>query len=396
MLKGYLRQDSRKGIRNYALVVYTVECAHHVAREIQYPFRESGAHVIGFHGCAPNDYANEMLQALCTHPNVGAVLIVSLGCENLNKESLKNVVSQSGRPVKTITIQEANGSRSSIAIGQQWLKEQIENLQNTPTVPMQMEELVVGAICGGSDASSGITANPVIGKVFDSILKQGATAIFEETGELIGCEHIMANRAATPELGELLVKTVDKAKNYYMKMGYGSFSDGNAKGGLSTIEEKSMGAYSKSGSSRINGIIKPAIAPNTKGLFLLDVVPDGAPMFGWPNANDNAEIAELIACGSHLVLFSTGRGSVVGSAVAPVIKVCANPETYKQLSEDMDINAGTILEGVETLDDVAKKLEDCIVEIANGELTKSEGLLHQEFQLAYKKFDTLEPGCLPN
>ncbi|TYA89243.1 UxaA family hydrolase [Seonamhaeicola marinus] len=396
MLKGYLRQDGRKGIRNYALVVYTVECAHHVAREIQYPFRESGAHVIGFHGCAPNDYANEMLQALCTHPNVGAVLIVSLGCENLNKESLKNVVSQSGRPVKTITIQEANGSRSSIAIGQQWLKEQIENLQNTPTVPMQMEELVVGTICGGSDASSGITANPVIGKVFDSILKQGATAIFEETGELIGCEHIMANRAATPELGELLVKTVGKAKKYYMKMGYGSFSDGNAKGGLSTIEEKSMGAYSKSGNSKINGIIKPAIAPNTKGLFLLDVVPDGDPMFGWPNANDNAEIAELIACGSHVVLFSTGRGSVVGSAVAPVIKICANPETYKQLSEDMDINAGTILEGMETLDDVAKKLEDCIVEVANGELTKSEGLLHQEFQLAYKKFDTLEPGCLPN
>lgn len=396
MLKGYLRQDGRKGIRNYALVVYTVECAHHVAREIQYPFRESGAHVIGFHGCAPNYYANEMLQALCTHPNVGAVLIVSLGCENLNKESLKDVVSQSGRPVKIITIQEANGSRSSIAIGQQWLKKQIETLQSTPTVPMQMEELVVGTICGGSDASSGITANPVIGKVFDSILKQGATAIFEETGELIGCEHIMENRAATPELGELLVKTVDKAKNYYMKMGYGSFSDGNAKGGLSTIEEKSMGAYSKSGNSKINGIIKPAIAPTTKGLFLLDVVPDGDPMFGWPNANDNAEIAELIACGSHVVLFSTGRGSVVGSAVAPVIKICANPETYKQLSEDMDINAGAILEGEETLDDVAKKLENCIIEIANGELTKSEGLLHQEFQLAYKKFDTLEPGCLPN
>ncbi len=395
MLKGYLRQNGSKGIRNYALVVYTVECAHHVAREIQYPYRENGVHVIGFHGCAPNTYANQMLQALCTHPNVGAVLIVSLGCENLNKEALETAVSKSGRPVKTITIQESRGSRTSITLGQQWLANQIETLQKAPVVAMAITELVVGTICGGSDATSGITANPVIGKVFDSILEQGATAIFEETGELIGCEHIMASRASTPILADLLVKTVEKAKDYYIKMGYGSFSDGNAKGGLSTIEEKSMGAYSKSGNSKINGIIKPAIKPNTNGLFLLDVVPDGEPMFGWPNANDNAEIAELIACGSHIVLFSTGRGSVVGSAVAPVIKICANPDTYQYLSEDMDIDAGKILNGNGTIESVAKELEACVFNVANGELSKSEQLLHQEFQLAYKTFNKLEPGCLP-
>ncbi|TGV00967.1 UxaA family hydrolase [Flavivirga rizhaonensis] len=395
MLKGYLRQDGKKGIRNYALVAYTVECAHHVAREIQYNFRDKGVHVIGFHGCAPNDYANQMMQALCTHSNVGAVLIVSLGCENLNKEALEKQVIASGRPAKTITIQQSKGSRNSIDIGKAWIKQQVEILQNTPTVNMAMDELIVGTICGGSDATSGITANPVIGKVFDSILEQGATAIFEETGELIGCEHIMAERASTPELAKQLVKTVDKAKDYYMKMGFGSFSDGNAKGGLSTIEEKSMGAYSKSGNSKIKGIIKPAICPTTSGLYLLDVVPDGEPMFGWPNANDNAEIAELIACGSHVVLFSTGRGSVVGSAVAPVIKICANPETYNNLAEDMDINAGKILNGEATLNEVADELEQCILNLGNGKLSKSEELLHQEFQLAYKKFNQLEPGCLP-
>ncbi|WP_298487889.1 UxaA family hydrolase [uncultured Maribacter sp.] len=395
MLKGYLRKDGKKGIRNYTMVAYTVECAHHVAREIQYPYRESGVHVIGFHGCAPNDYANEMMQALCTHPNVGAVLIVSLGCENLNKEALEKEIIATGRLAKTITIQESKGSRTSINLGREWVEEQLQVLQKQPLVDMPMEELIVGTICGGSDATSGITANPVIGKVFDSILSQGATAIFEETGELIGCEHIMAERAATPELAKQLVKTVDKAKDYYMKMGFGSFSDGNAKGGLSTIEEKSMGAYSKSGNSKINGIIKPTIAPTTNGLFLLDVVPDGDPMFGWPNANDNAEIAELIACGSHMVLFSTGRGSVVGSAVAPVIKICANPETYTNLVEDMDVNAGKILTGEASLDDVANELEQCVIDVANGELSKSEQLLHQEFQLAYKKFNELEPGCLP-
>lgn len=395
MLKGYLRQDGKKGIRNYALVAYTVECAHHVAREIQYAFRDKGVHVIGFHGCAPNDYANQMMQALCTHPNVGVVLIISLGCENFNKEALEKHILASGRQAKTITIQKSNGSRTSIDLGRQWMEQQVKIMQEAPTVDMAMEELIVGTICGGSDATSGITANPVIGKVFDSLLRQGATAIFEETGELIGCEHIMAERATTPELAKQLIKTVEKAIVYYMKMGYGSFSDGNAKGGLSTIEEKSMGAYSKSGNSKINGIIKPAIRPTKNGLYLLDVVPDGDPMFGWPNVNDNAEIAELIACGSHVVLFSTGRGSVVGSAVAPVIKICANPETYNNLAEDMDIDAGKILNGEATLDDVAEELEQCILNIGNGILSKSEQLLHQEFQLSYKKFNQLEPGCLP-
>ncbi len=396
MLRGYLRQDGKKGIRNYALVAYTVECAHHVAREIQYPFREEGVHVIGFPGCAPNDYANKMMKALGTHSNTGAVLIISLGCENLDKEGLHKAVEASGRPVKTITIQESNGSKASIEQGQAWIKEQVALLQNQETVPMGMDELVIGTICGGSDAASGITANPVIGRVFDSVLEKGSTCIFEETGELIGCEHIMAERAATPELAKLLVKSVDKAKMYYQNMGLGSFSDGNSKGGLSTIEEKSMGAYSKSGNSKIDGIIKPAIQPEQSGLYLLDVVPDGdVPTFGWPNPNDNSEIIELIACGSHMVLFSTGRGSVVGSAVAPVIKICANPQTYRNLSEDMDINAGKILDEGVSLDAVAKELEECVVAVANGNPSKSEALLHQEFQLGYKQFNQLEPGCLP-
>ena len=127
-------------------------------------------------------------------------------------------------------------------------------------------------------------------------------------------------------------------------MGYGSFAPGNAEGGLTTLEEKSMGAYSKSGSSPISGLIKPGDVPPRGGLYLLDVVPDGEPRFGFPNISDNAEIVELIACGSHLILFTTGRGSVVGSAISPVIKVCANPDTYERMADDMDVNAGRILQ----------------------------------------------------
>ena len=217
---------------------------------------------------------------------------------------------------------------------------------------MDVRELVVGTVCGGSDTTSGITANPAIGLAFDQLTAQHATAIFEETGELIGCEHIMAQRALTPELADELVAVVVKAAKYYSALGHGSFALGNADGGLTTQEEKSMGAYSKSGSSKICGILKPGDIPPTGGLYLLDVVPDGPVRFGFPNINDNAEIAELIACGSHLILFSTGRGSVVGSALSPVIKICANPQTFRRMTDDMDINAGRILEGAATLDEV--------------------------------------------
>lgn len=156
-----------------------------------------------------------------------------------------------------------------------------------------------------------------------------------------------------------------------------------------------MGAYAKSGTSRIAGLLKPGDVPPRGGLYLLDVVPDGEVRFGFPNINDNAEIAELIACGSHVILFSTGRGSVVGSAISPVIKVCANPETYHRLQDDMDVNAGRILEGRASLDDVGHEIVDVVAAVARGDQTRSEALGHQEFVLTYKSFEPAGPACLP-
>lgn len=205
----------------------------------------------------------------------------------------------------------------------------------------------------------------------------------------------MADRAVTPELGAEIKACVAKAARYYETLGYPSFAPGNADGGLTTIEEKSLGAYAKSGASPISGIIKPGDIPPRGGLYLLDVVPDGEVRFGFPNISDNAEIVELIACGSHLTLFSTGRGSVVGSALAPVIKVCANPRTYARMAEDMDVNAGRILTGEADLDTVGREIYDLILRVADGEMTRSEDLGHQEFILTYKSFAPLGPACLP-
>jgi altronate hydrolase len=156
-----------------------------------------------------------------------------------------------------------------------------------------------------------------------------------------------------------------------------------------------MGAYSKSGSSPISGIIKPGDVPPTGGLYLLDVVPDGEPRFGFPNISDNAEIVEMIACGAHLTLFTTGRGSVVGSAISPVIKICANPETARRLAADMDVDAGRILEGEASLAEVGDEIFERVTAVAGGARSVSEALGHREFILTYKAFDPIGPACLP-
>jgi altronate hydrolase len=395
-MRGYPRADGRKGIRNIVAVAYLVECAHHVGREIVARFHGQDVHLIGFPGCFPNAYAQTMMERLCTHPNIGAVLLLSLGCESFDKFSLAEIVRRSGRPVETLTIQTNGGTRKTLDSGRAWVATQLAALAKQPTVPMGTEELVIGTICGGSDGTSGLTGNPAAGRAFDRLVEAGATCIFEETGELIGCEDIMAARAVTPELGDALRDAVHKAAHYYATLGYGSFAPGNADGGLSTIEEKSMGAYAKSGHSRISGMIRPGEIPPRGGLYLMDVVPDGEVRFGFPNISDNAEIVELIASGSHLVLFVTGRGSVSGSAISPVIKICANPDTYRRLEDDMDVDAGRILEGRATLDEVGEEILDMVLQVATGATTKSEQLGHQEFILAYKSFEPSGPACMPS
>jgi altronate dehydratase large subunit len=392
---GYLRSDGRKGIRNVVAVAYLVECAHHVARLIVTRSNDPDVHLIGFPGCYPNQYSLRMMQQLCTHPNVGAVVLISLGCEGFNREALHRAIEASGRPVETLVIQQAGGTQKSVNAGVDAVRRLSTHIEAAPRAQMVVSELVVGTVCGGSDGTSGLTANPAVGRCFDRLVQQNATCIFEETGELIGCERIMSDRAITAELGAQIEACVEKAANYYRVMGYGSFAPGNAEGGLTTQEEKSMGAYSKSGSSAISGLIKPGDVPPSGGLYLLDVVPDGEPRFGFPNISDNAEIVELIACGAHLILFTTGRGSVVGSAISPVIKVCANPETYRRMQDDMDIDAGRILEGEADLDQVGDEIYRCVLDVAAGSSSKSEALGHQEFILTYKQFEPIGPACLP-
>ncbi len=394
-MRGYLRADGRKGIRNYVVVAYLVECAHHVARKIAAPYEEEGAQLIGFPGCYPSAYAHRALEALCTHPNVGAVLIVSLGCEEFRRGALRETVARSGRPVELLVIQEEGGTSATIDAGRRFIEARLAEAARTETVPIGFADLVIGTKCGGSDGLSGVTANPAVGSAFDRLADLGATLMFEETCELIGCEEHMASRALTPELGREIVAAVRKADDYYRELGHSSFGGGNIKYGLSTIEEKSLGAYAKSGTRPIRGLIKPGDLPPHPGLYLMDTVNDGPVRHGYPNINDNQTVTEMVASGAHMIVFTTGAGSVVGQAIAPVIKVVSNSRVFQRLSDDIDVNAGTIADGSETIAAVGKRIVDKVVETASGLPSRSEALGHQEFVLSYKTYEPIGPACLP-
>lgn len=391
-MQGYLRKDGQIGIRNTVQVVFLVECAHHVSKAIAESF-ESDVQYFGFPGCYPSDYGHRLVRNLCTHSNVGAVLLVSLGCENFDRNRLEKEIQESGRPCRTLVIQEAGGTSQTIEKGRGIVSDMLREIASTERKEIQFSDLIIGTVCGGSDGTSGITGNPAVGRAFDKLLADNAICMFEESGELIGCEPHMMARAISPEVSHDIDVAMTKARNYYSTMGLGSFSNGNAVGGLTTLEEKSLGAYAKSGDGKISGVIRPTERPTKPGLYLMDVVPDGEPRFGYPNICDTSEIIELIATGCHIVLFTTGRGSVIGSVIAPVIKVCNNPQTYARLSEDMDINAGRIISEGASLDDVADDIIDAIKETASGRMTKAEKLGHVEFVLTYKDFNYGKTNC---
>jgi len=393
--RGYLRSDGRKGVRNVVLVVYTVECASHVAHAIA--TGEEDVHVVGFPGCYDNQYAIRLMLALCRHPNVGAVLAVGLGCEYTQPARIAEVTRASGRPAEWFYIQESGGTRSSIEGGKATVRRLREEIRSSAqTVPMTIADLVIGCECGGSDGTSGLAGNPVVGRVFDFIVDAGGTAIFEETVEMIGLRRILEQRAASEEARRELEHAYEKAVRYCKSVRQYSISPGNFAGGLTTIEEKSMGAFAKSGERPIQGVIRVTQAPPRPGLWLMDSVPDDHFMqFGYSNPNDTEGIMDLISAGAQIVLFVTGRGSVIGSPIAPLIKVTGNSQTFERLREDMDFNAARVLTGELTLSDAAAEALTLIIETAKGTPSRPEVLGHREYFIMYKHQTTpsLTAGC---
>lgn len=383
--QGYARQNGSKGIRNRVLVIYTVKCAEFVAQRIVTESGSSDVELLGFDGCTDNQYAVNLLISMIRHPNVGAVLAVGLGCEYVQPEWLADIALKEGKPAHWLFIQKEGGTQPSVRKGTAWVAQALEQLKNTPRVPMTLADLVIGAECGGSDYTSGLAGNVVVGRLFDMLVDAGGTAIFEEIVEAIGLDQLLISRAASEQAARELRYTYDKALDYCKSVRQYSVSPGNFAGGLSTIEEKSMGAVIKSGSRPIQGVIKVSCPAPRPGLWLLDSTPDPYWMqFGITNPNDNEGLMDLASCGAHIVFLVTGRGNVVGSAVAPCIKITGNGATFSRMQDDMDFDASPVLKGECSQSELACRLGELVVQVASGTPSKSEAQGHHEFFVPYK------------
>lgn len=383
--QGYARKNGNKGIRNRILVIYTVKCSEFVAQQIARQADHPDVEVLGFDGCTDNQYAVNLLISLIRHPNVGGVLAVGLGCEYVQPEWLSRIAAEEGKEADWMFIQEEGGTLPAVEKGVASVRKMLEHLKDTPRVEMGFSDLIIGAECGGSDYTSGLAGNVVVGRFYDKLVDVGGTAIFEEIVEAIGLVDLLCGRAADEKARKELQYTYDKALDYCKSVRQYSVSPGNFAGGLSTIEEKSMGAVVKSGSRPIQGVLKVAAPAKKPGLWLLDSTPDPYWMqFGITNPNDNEGLMDLISCNAHIVFLVTGRGNVVGSAVSPCIKITGNHKTYKKMEADMDFDASPVLEGKCSQDELAMELARMVADVAGGAPSKSEALGHKEYFVPYK------------
>lgn len=368
---GYRRANGKIGTRNLVGVIPSVVCANDVAQAIVHQVQGS----VGFfhhQGCCqlPPDLerVTETLIGLGCSPNLGAVLVVSLGCEGTDHERLVREVAATGKPVEIIRIQELGGTSNSIRAGIDAAERLSIAISAQQREKADISELVLSIKCGASDATSGMASNCVIGYVADKLVDLGATVIFGETTEFIGAEHILARRAVNKDVEKKIYDIVNKmeerARSLGCDMRKGQPTPGNMAGGLSSIEEKSLGAIAKSGSRPIQGVMEYTdMVGERKGLWIKDT-PGREP-----------EILTGMACsGAQVMMFSTGRGAPQGFPSMPVIKICGNPETYQRMQNDMDINAGLVITGEKTIDQVGEETFAKMLRVLHGEMTKNESL----------------------
>ncbi len=375
-LRGYARPTGPHGIRNYLLVLPTSVCssetAVRIAREI--PGSVPLPHQ---HGCCHmgEDYKQTLrtLIGMGLNPNVGAVLIVALGCEGIQPKDVETALRESGKPVRTVVIQEHNGTLGTIREGVRVASAMAAELAAQEREEFDISELILALECGGSDPTSGIAGNPALGVASDLLVQAGGTSILSETTELIGAEHILARRAKDKHVADEIFRIVKQTEDRAIQMGTDirgtQPTPGNIQGGLTTIEEKSLGCIYKAGSAPVLGVLEYGErVPEEHGLYVMDTP-----------GQDIDSITGMLAGGAQIVVFTTGRGTPTGSPIAPVIKLTGNGDTYAKMIDNIDINAGKIIDQGVSLEALGKEIYDEMIAVSNGKLTKAESLGHREF-----------------
>jgi altronate dehydratase large subunit len=375
---GYRRQDGRAGVRNHVLVLATVGCANAVVDYVgrQLPEVVAISHVYGCSQIGDDlSQTRRVLEEFAAHPNVGAVLLIGLGCETMPTVEMSEQLAAQGVAVQRLIIQEEGGSRATAAQGVAMARELIQQASGAKREPIPLSELIVGVECGGSDAWSGVTANPAVGVASDRVVAAGGTVILSEVTEFIGAEHLLAARAADENIARQIVEATLRREQEANRMGVdmrgAQPTPGNMAGGLTTIEEKSLGTISKGGGTPVREVLSYAHRPTQHGLVIMDTP-----------GNDVESVTAMAAGGAQVVVFTTGRGSPTGCSIAPVIKVATNSAIYHRLKDDMDVDAGSVISAGESLASAGARIWDEIIKVANGKLTAAEAWGHKEFAIS--------------
>lgn len=376
---GYRRPDNTVGIRNHVLVLPTVNCANQVARGIAANVKGT-TWVEHQHGCSQlGADAEQTARAFIghgIHPNVYGIVVVGLGCEVIRAQDVAAAIKKQCpyKPVHTIIIQDEGGSIKSIQAGAAAAQNMVIEASMLQREPINAAELILGTECGGSDACSGLSGNPALGIASDILIDAGGTSILAETAELIGADHIIAERAINETVKEKCYATIkgfeESAKQMGVDMRGSNPTPGNIEGGLSSIEEKSLGCVYKGGSRPLQAVIDWAEKVTTKGLVFMNTP-----------GNDIEQLTGMVAGGCHICVFTTGRGTPTGSPIAPTIKVATNTAMFQRMSDNMDLNAGTVITGDETVQEVGKRIVAEMLAVASGKITKAEVLGHNDFAI---------------
>jgi len=373
--KGYERPNGQVGVRNTVLVIAVCDCGEPAAQQMVKGI-EGAVAVTQYHGCIAIEVVPVLVGA-AINPNVYGTVLVAMGCEGLRAELIAEQIAVSGKPIEIVNIQAIGTTRSAIAKGREIVQRMVSEAEKQQRKPFDISKLAMAVKCGGSDATSGIAANPAIGIMSDMMVDAGARVVMIEPIEAIGAEEELAARAINDQVRkDVLAWVGDEEKRWTVPGAAVDFMcGGNVKGGLTTLEEKSLGAVHKSGHRPISGVLQ---ATTTR----LDHLPDkgGFYLMGGIHIELQAMTYQA-AAGANIIVFATGQGGSFGHAICPLVKVTGNPDTWAKMGEDMDVNASTIMEGTESIESVGSRIFDEVLAVASGKVTKGEELGFYNFNV---------------
>ncbi|HEX9014888.1 MAG TPA: UxaA family hydrolase [Chloroflexota bacterium] len=381
---GYGRPDGRVGVRNHVAIIPSVFCASGVARRIASQV-EGAVAVEHKVGCSQVGFDLEItariLKNLGKHPNVASVLVVGLGCERLKAVELAEDIARTGKPVEIVTIQDSGGSLKAIESGSSIARKLVRAAARMRREQFGLEHLAIATECGGTDALSGILANPAVGIASDMLVANGGTVMISEITELLGTEHLLAARAVNREVADQIYRVIQLTESILSRETSSDrsgkrralISPGNMDGGVTTVVEKSLGGAKKAGSSPFVGVLKYGEIYERRGLHLMDTP-----------GQDGESTTGMVAGGCQVVLFTTGRGTPTGHPLAPVIKITGNTESYRRLVDNIDVNVGTIVDGEMTLEEAGAGIFRAVLAVASGQQTKAEILGHDELMAVWR------------